>query len=239
MLALRDAAMLEQHQIHAASMWIDRPWTAGSGGWGEVDSLGNFIWDDEGSTGDGFPDPDALISTLNNRYGMELMLWVANRIDFDSSWLDNAPAGIDTFSKSFDMRDPLAVEWVKQSLGTLANRGIRGFKIDRGEEGEHPDSVQNLNTLLFTNAVAESFTDNGINDAYPFARSAYDTARRTSAFGMVTRTRPSAACRFRSKTCFGPRQSTFRHGGRIRAVMSAHRPRNYTPVGWVPRPTVQ
>lgn len=178
-LALRDAAMLEQHQIHAASMWIDRPWTTGTSGWGGVDSQGTFIWDDEGSTGNGFPDPDALISTLNNTYGLELMLWVANRTDFDSRWLDNAPAGVRTFAESFDMRDPVAVAWVKQSIGTLVNRGIRGFKIDRGEEGEHPDSVQNLNTLLFTNTIAETFTDNGVNEAYPFARSAYDTARQT------------------------------------------------------------
>jgi len=47
------------------------------------------------------------------------------------------------------VRLPAAYSWFKGKLDTFVKLGVRGYKIDRGEEGDQPDSAQNENVYLF------------------------------------------------------------------------------------------
>ena len=55
-----------------------------------------------------------------------------------------------------DLRKPEAYAWFKEKLDAYAKLGVKGYKIDRGEQGEHPDAVQNANVTLFDRLAYEA-----------------------------------------------------------------------------------
>lgn len=79
------------------------------------------------------------------------------------------------------MRNPAAYGWFKSKLDAFVRLGVKGYKIDRGEEREQPDSVQNRNVRLFEQMAHEGLTARAGNDAFVFARNVNDTSRRYSA----------------------------------------------------------
>ncbi|MFZ0233553.1 MAG: TIM-barrel domain-containing protein [Candidatus Acidiferrales bacterium] len=166
---LQDADRLRSLHIPAGAIWLDRPYGTGERGWGNMDFDSSF------------PDPDKMIRDLQDR-GMYLLIWIANRCSnqlfqegsakgylFDEPW----PAA--------DVRRPEVYDWFKDELNLYVHRGIRGYKIDRGEEGEMPRSVENINAILFPKLAAQ-----GLDEAYhgsylEFSRNANDTARKYTA----------------------------------------------------------
>jgi len=62
---------LQYYQIPASSIWIDRPYTSGDWGWG------NMEFD---PSSNGFPDAHGMVDYLNNK-GYQLLLWIANRCE--------------------------------------------------------------------------------------------------------------------------------------------------------------
>ncbi|MFZ0085086.1 MAG: TIM-barrel domain-containing protein [Candidatus Acidiferrales bacterium] len=166
---IQDADRLRSLHIPASAFWLDRPYGTGEGGWGNMDFDSSF------------PDPDKMIHDLQDR-GMYLMLWIANRCAnqlyeqgkakgylFDMPW----PAA--------DVRRPVVYDWFKGELNLYVRRGIRGYKIDRGDEGEMPRSVENINAILFPKLAAEGLHDAYHGDYFEFSRNANDTARKYTA----------------------------------------------------------
>jgi alpha-D-xyloside xylohydrolase len=180
---LEDARMLQQLGIPSAGMWIDRPYTAphGSWGWGGLDTGHDNILFDPNSGG--FPDPAAMVSELNDR-GLQLMTWISNRMAYEM--YDEALArgflfaGYQASGNAADLSIPAAYAWFRDRLHTLNVLGTRGYKIDRGDEGEMPNSVENRNTVLCHQAAADSVgnTPEGPNNALIFARNTFDKSRR-------------------------------------------------------------
>jgi alpha-D-xyloside xylohydrolase len=191
---LADAAELRTRQIPATALWVDRPWTDSFQGWGDLDAQNRFVWD---SSSGGFPDPARMVETLRETYGMELMVWIANRTNintFSNEFANQAPNTATQFSggslASFDMRDRDSYDWVRDTLSTIASQyGVAGYKIDRGDQSEMPNSVVNENLTLFGKASVESLTQGGIEEPFVFARAVYDTGRKYTALwnGDTTR----------------------------------------------------
>lgn len=176
-----DADNLQLHQIPAAAMWIDRP--VGSGGGGLV-GWGNFDFDPRATS---FPDPQAMIADLAQR-GMHLLVWIANRAnnsmltdpDF-TPYLFNRANGwpIDTANPGVDLRQQHAFDHFKQRLQQgYVSLGVRGYKIDRGEQGEYPPELENELGVLMTRMARESTEELFPGDSFVFGRNAHDTSRR-------------------------------------------------------------
>jgi alpha-D-xyloside xylohydrolase len=166
---IEDADRLRQLHIPAGSMWLDRPYGTGEMGWGNMDFDASF------------PDPPKMIQDMRER-GMNLLLWIANR-----AWnqlQEQGEARQYLFygkGSAADVRNPAAYEWFKDELNAYVRMGIKGYKIDRGEEDELPLSVENLNAILFPKLAAEGLEQSNGNDFFMFTRNVNDTARRYTA----------------------------------------------------------
>ena len=68
---------------------------------------------------------------------------------FDAQW----PAA--------DLRRSEVYDWFKSELDLYVHHGVRGYKIDRGEEDEMPRSIENLHAILMPKLAAE-----GLKAAY-------------------------------------------------------------------------
>jgi alpha-D-xyloside xylohydrolase len=166
---IEDADRLRSLHIPASIMWLDRPYGSGEHGWGNMDFDSSF------------PDPAKMIRDLHDR-GMYLTLWIANRCSsrlyqegsakgylFDAQW----PAA--------DLRRPEAYDWFKGELDSYVHQGVRGYKIDRGEEDEMPRSFENLHAILMPKLAAEGLKAAYHDEYFEFSRNANDTARKYTA----------------------------------------------------------
>lgn len=166
---IEDADKLRALKIPAGAIWLDRPYGTGEMGWGNMD------FDDS------FPDPAKLIRDLHER-GMNLIIWIANR-----AWNQLQEEGSARQYLFFgrgsaaDMRIPGAYDWFKDKLNEYVKLGVKGYKIDRGEEDELPLSEENLNAILFPKMAAEGLRATYGNDFFMFTRNVNDTARRYTA----------------------------------------------------------
>ena len=146
-LVKKDADNLQRLQLPASAIWLDRPYGSGAGGLG---GWGNFDFD-PGPTG--FPNPEEMAADLARR-NMYLIGWIANRAN--NTMVSDpvfAPAtfsaangfeGNFTTTPALDLRRPEVFAHFKNRLRDgYVKRGMRGFKIDRGEQGEMPAALQN------------------------------------------------------------------------------------------------
>lgn len=181
-LVKKDADNLQRLQIPASAIWLDRPFGSGGGGLG---GWGNFDFD-AGPTG--FPNPDEMIRDLATR-NMYLLGWIANRAN-NSMLTDptfapgifsaaNGFAGNFTTTPGLDLRRPEVFAHFKNRLRDhFVKRGMRGFKIDRGEQGEVPAALQNELAILTAKAAHDATSDVLGAEGFTFARNVYDRARK-------------------------------------------------------------
>jgi alpha-D-xyloside xylohydrolase len=169
-LAIHDADMLAKHRIRASALWLDRPYGTGRYGWGNMD------FDDT------FPDPAAMIRKLREQ-GLNLLLWIANRSA--NTLLDEGGRQGYLFSPdvytdwpAVDLRRPEAYGWFEGKLDAYVTSGIKGYKVDRGEEAEMPDAAQNRLVTLFVKLAKEGLETRHPGDGFVFTRNLYDTGRR-------------------------------------------------------------
>jgi alpha-D-xyloside xylohydrolase len=166
---------LDEHQIHASAIFDDRPYGTGNSSWGNFDFDPKF-----------YPDPNALIEDLT-KSGYDFQVWAANRaflstnmfnIGSEKGWLF---PGIDPqkfLGPAFDLRIPEAYAWMRQQLENFTSIGVKGFKIDRGEEGEMPVYQQNYQMSRFITLLHNVMEAKwGKGKFYNFARSAVDRSR--------------------------------------------------------------
>lgn len=166
---------LYTNQIRATSIFADRPYGSGNRSWG------NFDFDPVQ-----YPDPEAFVQNLTDA-GFDFQVWIANRAQagtklFNDSvandWLftDDHPVG--GLGEALNLSIPAAYQYFEEQLKYFALAGVRGYKIDRGEEGEMPDYVQNEQMSLFLDVAYSSMVQIwGKSRFYNFARSAVDRSR--------------------------------------------------------------
>jgi len=166
---IEDADRLRGLKIPAGSIWLDRPYGTGEMGWGNMD------FDDS------FSDPPKMIRDLRER-GMNLLIWVANRA-WNQLLTEGAARRYLFFGRgsAADLRNPEANDWFKAKLSGYVKLGVKGYKIDRGEEDELPLAVENLNAILFPKMAAEGLREVNGDDFFMFTRNVNDTARRYTA----------------------------------------------------------
>ena len=166
---IQDADRLRALHIPASAIWLDRPFGTGEHGWGNMDF------------DPGFPNPSQMISDLKER-GMNLLLWIANRCS--AQLLEEGSAKGYVFPREWpaaDVRRPEVYAWFKDKLAAYVGLGVRGYKIDRGEESEMPPYLENVNAILYPKLAAEGLRDSYGNDFFEFSRNANDTARKYTA----------------------------------------------------------
>ncbi|KAH0827202.1 hypothetical protein AYO21_07667 [Fonsecaea monophora] len=166
---------LYANQIHATSMFADRPYGTGNYSWG------NFDFDPVY-----YPTPREFIANLSN-WGFDFQVWAANRAFLDTELYNASVAGGWLFpginpefflGPALNLSIPAAYEYVLNKMAYFPSVGVKGFKIDRGEEGEMPVWEQNIQMRLFEQ-ICETVMANkwGKSGFYSFARSVVDRSR--------------------------------------------------------------
>jgi alpha-glucosidase (family GH31 glycosyl hydrolase) len=174
---LDTANQLIINKIHAASEWIDRPYGTscgqGDGGWGNMDF-------DTSNTG--FNNPAQMVSDLHAR-GINLMLWIADLCwcNLYNEALTNGYLFYTNNNSTVNLQNTNAYNWFKTNLDVFVNLGVMGYKIDRGDQGEMPDSMQNLNDTLFEQLAWQGMAAVYPTNSFIFSRSVSDTGRQYSA----------------------------------------------------------
>jgi len=166
---------LQYYRIPASAVWIDRPFTSGDWGWGQMNFNPADDWFPSGT-----PNGQYMIDYLENK-GYKFLLWIANRCAYTLKTEGEAYGYLFTGYTSrpaADVRDPCAYNWFKNHLDTFAQMGVRGYKIDRGHENEQPDELENEIVYLFRKLAAEVLMDLYGADYLMYARNAYDKNRR-------------------------------------------------------------
>jgi alpha-D-xyloside xylohydrolase len=166
---IADADRLRALHIPAGTIWLDRPFGTGEMGWGNMDFDSSF------------PDPPKMIRDLNDR-GMNLVIWIANRA-WNQLLMEGSARRYLYFGRgsAADMQLPGAYAWFKNKLNEYVQLGVKGYKIDRGEEDEMPLADENLNAILFPKMAAEGLSDVHGNDYFTFTRNVNDTGRKYTA----------------------------------------------------------
>jgi alpha-glucosidase (family GH31 glycosyl hydrolase) len=167
------ATQLQANRIPASGLLVDRPFGTGAlNGWGNFDFAPSF------------PDPPAMVRALQDR-GLNLVLWIANRawnnLRTEGDALMYLFPGSVNLGPATDMRIPAAYDWWKAKLDPFVALGAKGYKIDRGEQGEHPAAVQNLNVTLFTRMARETLTARHGDDVFMMTRNVHDRGRQYTA----------------------------------------------------------
>ena len=133
------------NQIHASAMFADRPYGTGNS------SFGNFDFDPVY-----YPSPKQFIANLS-AYGFDFQVWVANRAFLDTelynvsqanSWLFEGISPEFFLGPALNLSIPAAYEYFQKKLDYFPSVGVKGYKIDRGEEGEMPGMLKVLGSFL-------------------------------------------------------------------------------------------
>lgn len=166
---IEDADKLRALHIPAGAIWLDRPFGTGEMGWGNMDFDASF------------PDPPKMVSDLRER-GMNLLIWVANRA-WNQLQTEGSARRYLYFGRgsAADMKNPYAYAWFKDKLNEYVRLGVKGYKIDRGEEDELPLVDENINAILFPKMAGEGLRDLNGDDFFNFTRNVNDTGRKYAA----------------------------------------------------------
>ncbi|KAK5129682.1 hypothetical protein LTR08_002974 [Meristemomyces frigidus] len=170
---------LYYNQIHATSMFADRPYGTGNS------AFGNFDFDPVF-----YPTPEEFIANLTH-WGFDFQVWAANRAFLDTELYNASIAngwlfpGIDPevfLGPALNLSIPAAYQYFKKHMSYFPSVGVSGYKIDRGEEGEMPVWEQNIQMTLFEQLLYETMVEKwGEGNFYNFARSAVDRSRSKTA----------------------------------------------------------
>ncbi|KAE9978612.1 hypothetical protein EG327_007342 [Venturia inaequalis] len=169
------AEKLNGNQIHATAIFDDRPFGTGNQSWGNFDFDPKF-----------YPDANAMVEDLA-KDGYDFQVWAANRafdstkmfkVGLEKKWFFPEINAQSFLGPAFDLRIPEAYTWLTQQMEYFTSLGVKGFKIDRGEEGEMPVYEQNYQMSKFIKLLHDVMQAKwGKGNFYNFARSAVDRSR--------------------------------------------------------------
>lgn len=175
-MIVEDILMMEALDIPCGWYVVDRPWAAGTFGYGDME------FDRER-----LPAFSEMVAWLEAR-GVETLLWLgpwvmdAQRDHAVASGF-HVPLTIPYLPNAalIDFTRPEAVDWWGEELVPLFETGISGFKLDRGEE-KPPDGQ------LFRGTYADGTSYREGHNAYPlwFARAAKEAANRAGVDDFVS-----------------------------------------------------
>lgn len=126
---------LHDLQIHGTAMFADRPYGTGNYSWGNFDFDPTF-----------YPTPREFIANLTD-WGFDFQVWAANRAFYHTELYNVSAAngwlfpGIDPVffnGPALNLSIPEAYAYFKEHMKYFPDVGVKGYKIDRGEEGEMP-----------------------------------------------------------------------------------------------------
>ena len=107
-------------------------------------SFGNFDFDPRY-----YPTPEMFIANLSD-WGYDFQVWVANRAFLNTDLFKAAKANDWLFpvidpefflGPALNLSIPEAYDYFKKHLSYFPSVGVKGYKIDRGEEGEMPGTL--------------------------------------------------------------------------------------------------
>jgi len=175
-MVVEDVLMMEGLGIPCRWYVIDRPWAAGTFGYGDM------VPDDAR-----VPKFDDMVAWLNGR-GIASLLWLGPWV-MDGQREAAIERGYDVpvalpylpNAALIDFTNPAARAWWAAELTPLFETGISGFKLDRGEE-KPPDGQ------LFRGAYDDGTDYREGHNAYPlwFAEAALDAAREAGTEEFVS-----------------------------------------------------
>ena len=170
---------LYYNRIRASSMFADRPY--GTGNY----SFGNFDFDPVY-----YPTPREFIANLSS-WGFDFQVWVANRAFLYTQLFNESEQngwlfpGIDPeyfLGPALNLSIPAAYDYFAERLKNFTDLGVKGYKIDRGEEDEMPVYEQNVQMGLFEQICYDNMKSRwGESNFYNFARSVVDRSRARTA----------------------------------------------------------
>jgi alpha-glucosidase (family GH31 glycosyl hydrolase) len=169
---LDDIQRMTDLKIPFTAWWVDRPYSRGAHNWSKMDFDAPFA------------NPSEWISTIRQKYGMEFMSWVGSLTFSDKDF-----SGIFPGERAYmDLSDPAAVAEFGQRLKLQYSAGVRGHKLDRGDEyfpemeswydktpvSERRNKYAWLYAKTIDGYLREAYGDNQVT----FARAAYQGSQR-------------------------------------------------------------
>ena len=129
--------------------------------------------------------------SYRTHWGFDFQVWAANRAFLDTELYNASIAngwlfpGIDPTifqGPALNLSIPVAYDYFKQHMSFFPSMGVKGYKIDRGEEEEMPVWEQNIQMTLFEQLLYETMAEKwGEGNFYNFARSVVDRSRSKTA----------------------------------------------------------
>ncbi len=181
-MVVEDVLMMEALGIPCSWIIVDRPWAAGTFGYGDMS------FDDAR-----FPDLEGMVDWLDRR-GIASLLWLGPWV-MDGQRDAAIERGYDVrltlpylpSAELIDFTNPDAASWWAAELTSLFETGIAGFKLDRGEEkppdgqlfrGAYHDGTDyreghNAYPLWFAEAVHEAVMSAGPDEFVSFYRAGW------------------------------------------------------------------
>lgn len=166
------------NKIRATAMFADRPYGTGNR------SFGNFDFDPKF-----YPNVTSFIANLTT-WGFDFQAWVANRAFLDTElynvskangWLFPGVDPVQFLGPALNLSIPAAYDYFLEKLAFYGKIGVKGFKVDRGEEHEMPDAEQNVQMTLFQEICHKAMTKAHGTNFYTFSRSVFDRSRNLTA----------------------------------------------------------
>ncbi len=165
---LADIEKFTELEIPLTACWVDRPYSDGANLWSKM----NFS--------ELFARPATWIRTINEKFGMEFMTWVAPMTFSDSDF----PGLLPGFKNYIDLTDPEALaEFERRLVEYQYSVGVKGHKMDRADESfpltapwhePVPESTtRNQYIYLFAKTIHEFLSRAHGRDQFNFARAAF------------------------------------------------------------------
>jgi alpha-glucosidase (family GH31 glycosyl hydrolase) len=165
---LADIEKFTGMKIPLTACWVDRPYSDGAHQWSKM----NFS--------ELFSHPEEWIQTINEKYGMQFMTWVAPLTFTDPDF----PGLLSGYKHYMDLTDPDAVAEFERRLAKYQySAGVKGHKMDRADENfpltalwhePVPESMtRNKYVYLYAKVIHDLLSKAHGRDQFNFARAAF------------------------------------------------------------------
>ena len=165
---LADIEKFTELEIPMTACWVDRPYSDGGHQWSRM----NFS--------ELFADPGKWIRTINEKFGMEFMTWIAPMTFSDEDF----PGLLPNFKNYMDLTHPDALaEFERRLVEYQYSAGVKGHKMDRADENfpltarwQAPvpeSSTRNKYIYLYAKTIHEFLSRAHGRDQFNFARAAF------------------------------------------------------------------
>jgi alpha-glucosidase (family GH31 glycosyl hydrolase) len=165
---LDDIQKMTDLKIPFTAWMVDRPYCNGANEWSKMDFNARFAH------------PEEWIKTINDKYHLQFMTWIASLTFEDTSF----PGLLPNYKNYMDLTNPAAIKEFENRLKTNQySVNVRGHKMDRAEEDlpeasawydKTPEPERRAKYLFLYSKVTDDFLRNAYkDDQFNYARGAY------------------------------------------------------------------